>query len=448
MQQTIQSLSALERRVDLTVPAAAIEQEVKTRLAKLARDMKMPGFRPGKVPIKMVAQTYGAQVQAEVLNDKVGEAFKSAVAAGKLKVAGQPRLEARAVAEDENESADGSKDLTFSATFEIYPDISVGDLSGIELRRATCAIGEVEIDRTLYIMRKQRATFEDVQRAAQDDDAVTIDFKGTHAEGENAGQPFEGGQASDFKFTLGEGRMLPEFETAVRGMTPGQTKTFPLTFPANYGPQAMAGKAVTFEVTVKRVQQPVLAPIDADFARSLGVADGDVAKMRSEIKNNLGREVASRLKARTKDQAMAALLATSSFEVPKSLVESEKQRLAEGARSDLIARGMAPKDAPLPLDLFAPEAERRVRLGLLLGEVVRANNLQTRPDQIRKLVEEIAQSYEKPQDVINWYLSDRKRLAELESVALEDDVTNWVLQRAKVVDTPIEFDELMGHKGK
>ncbi len=245
MQQTIQSLSALERRVDLTVPAAAIEQEVKTRLAKLARGMKVPGFRPGKVPMKMVAQTYGAQVQAEVLNDKVGEAFNSAVTAGKLKVAGQPRLEPRTVADGESESA-GGNDLTFSATFEIYPEISVGDLSGTEVQRATCAIGEAQIDRTLQIMQKQRATFEDVQRAAQDGDSVTIDFKGTHSEGENSGQGFEGGHADDFKFTLGEGRMLPEFETAVRGMAPGQTKTFPLTFPANYGAQAIAGKAVSF----------------------------------------------------------------------------------------------------------------------------------------------------------------------------------------------------------
>ena len=444
MQQTIQSLGTLERRVDLTVPAAAIEKEVNTRLAKLARDLKMPGFRPGKVPIKMVAQTYGAQVQAEVLNDKVGEAFNSAVTAGNLKVAGQPRLEARSGGED----GENSQDLAFSATFEIYPEISIGDLAGAEVHRATCPVGDAEIDRTLQIMRKQRATFESVQRPAQDDDAVTIDFKGTHAEGESAGQAFEGGSASDFKFTLGEGRMLPEFEAAVRGMAPEQSKTFALTFPADYGAQALAGKPVNFEITVKQVQQPKLAPLDADFARSLGVADGDIAKMRTEISNNLKREVASRLKARTKDSAMSALLGAASFEVPKSLVEADKQRLAETARSDLIARGMAAKDAPLPLDLFAPQAERRVRLGLLLAEVVRANSLQSRPDQIRKLVEEIAQSYEKPQDVINWYLSDRKRLSDLETAALEDNVTQWILGRAKVVDTPVGFDELMGHKDK
>ncbi|MGH6608939.1 MAG: trigger factor, partial [Burkholderiaceae bacterium] len=341
MQQTVESLGALERRVDLTVPAATIEQEVKTRLAKLARNMKMPGFRPGKVPMKMVAQTYGAQVQAEVLNDKVGEAFSSAVAAGNLKVAGQPKLEPRAAEGSENE-----QDLAFSATFEVYPEISVGDLSGAQVQRATGPVGDNEVDRTIEIMRKQRATFEDVVRPAQDGDVVTIDFKGTFTEGEHAGHAFEGGSASDFKFTLGEGRMLPEFETAVRGMSAGQSKTFPLTFPPDYGAQAMAGKPVQFEVTVKNVQQPVLPEINSDFARSLGVADGNIGKMRTEIKNNLEREVASRLKARTKDSAMSALLSAASFDVPKSLVEAEKERLAEAARSDLIARGMAAKDAP------------------------------------------------------------------------------------------------------
>jgi trigger factor len=441
MPQAIESLSALERRVDLTVPAAAIEQEVKSRLAKLARNIKMPGFRPGKVPLKMVAQTYGAQVQAEVLNDKVGEAFSSAVAAGKLRVAGSPRLEPRT-----GEAND--KDFSFSATFEVYPEISVGDLSSAEVQRALCPVGDKEVDRTLEIMRKQRATLETVNRPAQDQDVVTIDFKGTFAEGEHAGHTFEGGSATDFKFTLGEGRMLPDFEAAVRGMSAGQSKTFGLTFPADYGAQALAGKPVHFEITLKQVQQPALPPIDADFARSLGIADGNIDRMRAEIKNNLDREVASRLKARTKDSAMSVLLRAAMFDVPKSLVEAEKQRLAEGARSDLIARGMAAKDAPLPLELFAQQAERRVRLGLLVGEVIRANNLQPRPDQIRKLVESIAQSYEKPQEVINWYLSDRKRLSELETVALEDNVTDWVLQRAKVVDTPVEFDELMGHTNK
>lgn len=435
MQQTVESLGALERRIDLTVPAEAIDKEVQTRLNKLARTVKLPGFRPGKVPMKMVAQTYGAQVQAEVMNDKVGEAFSSAVTANNLRVAGQPRLEPRAV--------EGSQDLAFSATFEIYPEIAVGDLAGVDVQRATCVIGEAEVDRTLEIMRRQRATYEDVTRAAAEGDVVTVDFKGTQD-----GTPFDGGTASDFPFTLGQGRMLPEFEAAVAGMSPGGAKTFPLTFPVDYTAKELAGKTVQFEVTLKKVQQPVLPPVDAQFAKSLGIADGDLGKMRVEIKTNLEREVAARLRARTKDSVMSGLLTVASFEVPKSLVEGEKQRLAEQARNDLVSRGMSAQEAPLPLELFQPQAERRVRLGLLLGELVRTNALQPRPDQIRKLVEEMAQSYERPQDVINWYLSDRKRLGELESAALEDNVTSWVLERARVTDTPVAFDELMGHTGR
>jgi len=435
MQQTVESLGALERRIDLTVPADAIEKEVQLRLTKLARSVKMPGFRPGKVPMKMVAQTYGAQVQAEVLSDKVGEAFSSAVNASKLRVAGQPRLEPRAV--------EGSQDLAFSAVFEIYPEVSVGDLSGVEVQRAVCPVGDAEVDRTLEIMRRQRATYEEVTRSAQDGDVVTVDFKGTLD-----GTPFEGGTAADFPFTLGQGRMLPEFEAAVAGMTPGSNKTFALTFPADYGSKDLAGKSVEFVVTLKKVQQPVLPSIDEQFAKSLGIADGDLGKMRTEIRANLEREVAMRLKARTKDSVMSALLAATSFEVPKSLVDADKQRLAENARNELIARGASAKDVPLPLDLFGPQAERRVRLGLLLGEVVRGNGLQPRPDQIRKLIEEIAQSYEKPQDVVNWYLSYRKGPAAPENAALEDNVTGWILDRAKVVDTPVPFDELMGHTEK
>jgi trigger factor len=435
MQQTVESLGALERRIDLTVPAEAIDKEVQTRLNKLARTVKMPGFRPGKVPLKMVAQTYGAQVQAEVMNDKVGEAFSSAVTANKLRVAGAPRLEPRA--------AEGTQDLAFSATFEVYPEITVSDMGGVEVQRATCPVGDAEIDRTIEIMRKQRATYEDVSRAAAVGDVATVDFKGTQD-----GTPFDGGSATDFPFALGQGRMLPEFEAAVPGMTPGETRTFPLTFPADYTAKELAGKTVQFEVTLKKVQQPVLPPLDEQFAKSLGIADGDLAKMRAEIRANLEREVASRLRARTKDSVMSGLLAAASFDVPKSLVEADKQRLAEMARNDLVARGVSAQEAPLPLELFQPQAERRVRLGLLLGELVRANGLQPRPDQIRKLVEDMAQSYERPQEVINWYLSDRKRLGELENVALEDNVTNWVLERAKVVDTAVAFDELMGHTGR
>jgi trigger factor len=435
MQADIQTLGALERRIELTVPAAEIEKEVSTRLSKLARTVRMPGFRPGKVPLKMVAATYGAQVQAEVLNDKVGAAFSDAVTSSKLRVAGSPRLEPR--------EAEQSKDLAFSATFEVYPEVRIGDLAGVEVQRAVCAVGDAQVDSTIEIMRRQRASYESVQRGAADGDRVTVDFVGSVG-----GTPFEGGSGTDFPFVVGQGRMLPEFETAVRGMSAGETKTFPLTFPADYRATELAGKLASFDVTVKKIEQPILPAVDAEFAKLLGVADGDLARMRTEIKTNLEREVKGRLKSRTKDSALAALLSTTTFEVPKSLVETDTQRLMDMARNDLVARGIDAKEAPLPPEMFTAQAERRVRLGLLLAELVRSEGLNAQQQQIRKAIEEIAQSYERPAEVIQWYLGNRERLSEIEAAVMEDNVVEWVLARARTVETPVQFDELMGNAGR
>jgi trigger factor len=432
MTQNVETLGALERRIELSLPATELRKEIDKRLAKLSRTVRMPGFRPGKVPMKMIAASYGPQVESEVLNDQIGAAFVRAVGEAKLRVAGAPRVEARP-------SAQEGAELGFAATFEVYPEITLGDLAGVEVKRYTCPVGEAEIDETVDIMRKQRAEYFASDRAAAAGDRVTIDFAGTQD-----GVAFEGGSAQGYPFVLGEGRMLPEFEAAVTGMKPAETKTFPLTFPNDYGSRDLAGKTVQFEVTLRAVEEPKLPAVDAEFARSLGIEDGEVAKMRAEIKSNLDREVASRLKSRTKDSVMEALAGIAAFDLPKALVAEDQQRLVEMARADMASRGMDVKDAPIPAELFAQQAERRVRLGLVVGEVVAKENLAVRPDQVRRLVEEMAQSYERPQDVINWYLSDRKRLGELESVALENNVMDWVLGRAKVVDTPVAFDELMG----
>ena len=308
------------------------------------------------------------------------------------------------------------------------------------MQRAVCSVGEPKIDSTLGIMRKQRASYQDVVRPAANDDVVMVDFAGTHRRRglrwRQCDRLYVYARAGSDAAGVRNGRERNDCRAS---------KIFPLTFPSDYSATQLAGKTVEFTVTLKKVQQPVLPEVDAEFARSLGIADGDLGKMRAEIKANLEREVGTRLKNRTRDSAMAALLASTQFDVPKALVDDDKQRLAEMARKDLTARGV-PADKELPLDLFAAQAERRVRLGLLVGEVVRAHGLQPRPDQIRKLVEDMAQSYEKPQEVINWYLSDRKRLAELEGTALEDNVSRWVLEQAKVVETPVAFDELMGHR--
>jgi len=431
MLQEVENLGALQRRLDISVSAEALAKEVSLRLAKLARSVKMPGFRPGKVPMKMIASSYGPQVQAEVLNDKIGEAFNAEISARQLRVAGAPTVAPKSEA--------GGEQLTFSATFEVYPEISVADLGGFSVERAVCPVGDVEVDKTVEIMRRQRATLREVDRAAADGDRVTVDYKGSVD-----GVDFEGGSASDFAFTVGQGRMLPEFEAAVRGMAGGESKTFPLTFPADYRATELAGKTASFDVAVKKVEQVELPAVDAAFARQLGVRDGDVAKMREEVRGNLLREVESRLRSRTKDSVMAALLGVAQFELPTTMVEADSQRLLELARSDMAARGVDATSMQLTADSFVPQAQRRVRLGLLVGELVRAQNLQPRQDQIRRRLEELAQSYEKPAEVIQWYLSNRQRLAEVETMVMEENVVDWVLQRAQVTDVAVAFDDLMG----
>jgi len=431
MLQELENLGALQRRLDISVSAEALGKEVSARLAKLARSVKMPGFRPGKVPMKMIASSYGPQVQTEVLNDKIGEAFSAEVSARQLRVAGTPSVAPKG-------GGDGAQ-LTFSATFEVYPEISIGDLGGIAVERVVCAVGDDEVDKTIEIMRRQRAKLVEVERPAAEGDRVTVDYKGSVD-----GAVFDGGSATDFPFAIGDGRMLPGFDAAVRGMARGESKTFPLTFPADYRAAELAGKTASFDVAVKKVEQVDLPPVDSAFARQLGVRDGDVSRMREEVRGNLLREVHSRLRARTKDSVMSALLGAANFELPKTLVEADSQRLLELARADMAARGVDPAVMQMTAETFVPNAQRRVRLGLLVGELVRTQNLQPRQDQIRKRLEELAQSYEKPAEVIQWYLGNRQRLSEVETMVMEDNVVGWVLQRAQVTEVPVGFDELMG----
>lgn len=433
MSVTVENLDKLERRITLTLAADEISKEVESRLRRLSRTVKADGFRPGKVPMNVVAQRYGYSVQYEVVNDKVGAAFAQAAGEAQLRVAGTPRI-------SEKEGAPEGQ-LAFDATFEVYPEVDLGDLSALEIERVTAEVSEAAIDRTVDILRKQRRTF--AQRAqaeaATDGDRVTIDF-----EGKLDGEPFAGGKADDFQFILGEGRMLEEFEKAVRGMKTGESKTFPLKFPEDYQSKDVAGKEADFLVTLKKVEQQNLPEVDDEFAKALGVADGTVVGLRADIKKNLEREVKFRIAARNKQAVMAALEKAVAFDLPKALVSNELDRLSEGARADLKARGIKDADkAPIPTEVFQPQAERRVRLGLTLAEVVRQNELSATAEQIKAHVEELAQSYEKPEEVVRWYFSDRQRLGEVEAVVIEANVTDFILGKAKVTDKVIEFDELM-----
>jgi trigger factor len=434
MAANLESLSTLERRLQMSVPMTQLEREVDERLKKLARNAKMPGFRPGKVPMKIVEQTYGAQVRNEVTGDAVQKAFSDAVKEANLKVAGTPRIETK-------KDSMPAGTLEFSATFEVYPEFKVGELAGASIDRPQVAVDDAAIDKTLEILRKQRTTFARAERAAQDGDRLTVDFDGTLG-----GEPFQGGKAAGFAFVLGEGRMLPEFETAARGMSAGESKTFELKFPEDYHGKDVAGKSASFVLALKQVDEPRLPALDADFAKTLGVVDGDLGKMRAEVRHNVEREVNKRLEDRLKQQALDALLASTPLELPKALVAQETQELVQRAAADLQARGVKIEKLPLHPQAFEAAARRRVALGLIIAELARAEKLQPKPAQVRARIEQEAASYESPAEVVKWFYMQPQRLSEMEGLALEGNVVNWVLAKAKVVDKPLPFDELMGSK--
>lgn len=433
MAVTVETLEKLERRITLTLPADTINGEVENRLRKLSRTVKADGFRPGKVPMSVVAQRYGYSVQHEVVNDRVGQAFNEATNEARLRVAGPPRIT------QSEKAADG--ELAFDATFEIYPEVKIGDLADAEIDRVATEVTEPAIDRTIEILRKQRRTFglRPQTEGAQVDDRVTIDF-----EGRIDGETFAGGKADAFVFVIGEGQMLEQFDQAVRGMKVGENKTFPLQFPDDYQGKDVAGKEADFTVTVKKIEAQNLPAVDAALAKSLGIDGGTVEALREDVKKNLEREVRFRVQARNKSAVMDALSKAAELEVPNTLVVAEGERLIEAARADLKTRGVKDHETtPIPADIFKPQAERRVRLGLVVAELVRSQNLQAKPEQLQAHIEEMAQSYEKPSEVMRWYLGDRQRMAEVEAVVIENNVTDYVLGRAKVVDKVLPFDELM-----
>jgi trigger factor len=391
--------------------------------------------------MKMVAAQFGYQIETEVLNDKVGQAFNNAANENNLRVAGFPRIEPK------NDAPEGQ--LIFDATFEVYPEVVIGDLSTVEIETVKADVSEAEIDKTIEILRKQRVHFHTKGEAgehgdggvavATNGDRVTVDFVGSID-----GVEFPGGKAEDYAFVLGEGRMLPEFEAATVGLKVGEAKTFDLAFPEDYHGKDVAGKTAQFTITLKKLEWAHLPEVDAEFAKSLGVADGDQAKMRDDIKVNLEREVNGRVKARNKEAVMDALVKSATLDVPQALIAQDTERLAEMTRQDMAQRGMNVKDVPFPPELFADKAERRVRLGLILSQLVNENNLQALPEQVKAQVEDFAQSYEDPREVLKYYYSDRRRLAEVEALVLEENVVNFVLGLSKTTSKVVAFDELMG----
>ena len=429
----VETLGGLQRRLNASIPQQQLRGEMEARLKRIGRTAKVHGFRPGKVPYKVLEQQYGSSVQQEVLGESLQRSFAEAAIANKLHVAGYPQFEIKTA--DMN-----APQIEFSATFEIYPEVVIGDISGESLSRVTFALSDADVEETISTLRKQRAVFKKVERAAQNGDQVIIDFSGTLN-----GVPFEGGEGKNFPVVLGSGRMLPDFEKAIVGMKAGETRSFDMTFPADYHGKDVAGRQVTFTITAHRVEEAHLPEIDAEFAKSMGIEDGDVAKLKAEIRENIGREAARRAKVRNKDNAMDVLLKVSQLEVPRSLLEGEARNLMQQAIQDMEARGMKiPKGMQLPPDMFMERATKRVKLGLILAELVKKHELNAKPEQVKTLIQEYAQSYEHPEEVVRWYHADPSRLHEVENLVLEDNVVAWVFGAAKVSDQAATLGELMG----
>jgi trigger factor len=429
---SLETLGGLQRRLNASIPQSLLRGEVEARLKRVGRTAKVHGFRPGKVPFKILEQQYGAQVHQEVLGESLQRSFAEAAQANKLQVAGYPHYEIKT--QDLN-----APEIEYSATFEVYPEVAVGDVGGEAVERVTFTMSDADVDNTVATLRKQRAVFEPAARAVQNEDQVRIDFSG-----KLDGVVFEGGEAKDFSVVLGAGRMLPDFEKAIIGMKVGETKSFDMTFPADYHGKDVAGKQVTFTIVLHSVEAPRLPEVDAEFAKSLGVADGDVAKLKAEIRENLNREAQRRVKVRNKDNAMEVLLKIGQLEVPKALLDIESQNLMQQTLRDLEGRGMKiPKGMQLPVDVFAERATKRVKLGLILAELVKKHELQAKPDQVKALIQEYAASYEHPEEVVRWYAADASRLQEVENLVLEDNVVAWVMAGAKVTDKAVELKELM-----
>lgn len=426
MSATVETLEGLERRLTLTLNPAEIEAAIGKRLQNLARNVKLDGFRPGKAPLKMVAARFGGEIRNEVLGEALQKRFAQEVQANNLDVAGYPRYAP---------AGEGA----YTATFEVFPVITLGDVTQIKVNRPVVEVGEADVDRTLNLLRKQRVQYHAVERASQDGDRIHVDYQG-----KIDGEVFQGGEAKDFPLILGEGRTLKEFEGSLAGLKAGESKTFDVTFPEDYFAKELAGKTATFAATVKSVHEPQLPEVDEEFARSLGIQEGGPAQLRAEIASNLEREAKRRIQVMLKEQVMDGLLAITPFDVPKGLVAMECRSMLERAVSDLKARGMKEQDIKLGLDVFEPQATRRVSLSLLLSGFASANNIQAADEQVRAKVEEFAQSYEDPAEVVAWYYRDKERMGEVRAMVVEDNVVDMIISKAQINDQPTTLEALMG----
>jgi trigger factor len=430
MQVSIETTSGLERRLTITVPAARVNSEVNARIQKTARTVRIDGFRPGKVPLAVVQKRFGAGIRQEAMGEIIRDCFYEAVVQEKLNPAGSPVIES---VKDELGS-----DVAIVASFEVYPEVKLGNLSGIKVERPVAEVSDADIDKMIDTLRRQRATWVDTSAAAKDEDRLEIDFDGSVD-----GEAFEGGSAQAFSLALGSKRMIPGFEDGLVGVKAGEERDLNVVFPADYQVEALKGKAAVFKVKVGKVQTPELPEVNDTFIKTFGVTDGGVEKFRTDVRKNMQRELKQAIKNNTKTQVLEGLVAAHNLDVPKALVANEIGRLRQNMLKQFGGNAKNVNPDMLPDELFTEQAKRSVVLGLLVGEIIKTSALQVDADRVKTLIEEIAESYETPAEVVNWYYGNKEQLQQVESVVLEDQVIDKLLAEAQVTDKVMPYEEVL-----
>ena len=436
MQVSVESKGALEREMRVEVPEERIASEVDSRLKSLSRTTRVRGFRPGKAPFKVIEQRYGDQVRREVIGEVMQASFYEAVSREKLRPAGRPAIEPL--------PAPGGQGLVYTARFEVFPEVKLANVEKLEIRKPVCTIGDADVDKMIETLRRQRRRMVAVERAAGDGDVVEVDF-----EGRIGGEPFEGGAAKGFRVEIGSGSLIDGFEDGLKGVGKGEDRTLPLRFPDDYGKSDLAGKEVEFSVHVNQVSEYVLPELNAEFFAEFGVKDGDEQAFRKEVREHMEREAAVAARNRQRDAVMDALHAAHEVELPASLIRQEQHQLQHQFEANLKAYGIKLPEGQAQGDesRFEEQARKRVALQIIVAELIRDKELKADPAKVRALIEKNAESYEDPSAVISWYYADPKRLSEVEAVALEDAVIDFVAEHARSAEAPVSFDELM-NKGQ
>jgi len=430
MQVSVETTQGLERRLTITVSAESVDTAVKARLQQLAKTQRINGFRPGKVPVSVIKKRFGAAVRQEVAGDVMQRQFYEAIMQEKITPAGMPTF-------DLTKDVDG-EDLEFVAAFEIYPEVEVKGIEEIEIERSVVEIADADLDTMMETLQKQHADWKEVKRKAKKDDKVTIDFVGTID-----GEEFDGGKAEDFPLELGKGRMIPGFEKPLVGVKAGDEVTSEVTFPDDYHAEALKGKDAVFAITVKKVEGLNLPKVDDEFAKLFGVEEGGVDALKTEVKKNMQRELDQTLKTQLKESVIAGLLEKNQLDLPKALVDQEVQALREQAKQRFAQQGNTANMPELPADLFQDNAKRRVSVGLLLGEVIKNNELKADQAKVDILIETAASAYEDPQEVIEYYKTNNELMQQMQNLALEEQAIEVVVSKAKVTDVKKAFDEIM-----